>query len=198
VARAALATRADAEQAARAFATDVIAYDQRGCMSPHALWVERGAAVSCAELGALVHEALAALARELPRGPLPLEAAAQQLSYRGISAMRGVLHEGRAHAVAVEDAGVLRLSPGHRNVQVLGVDDAEALMQRLAPLGSHLKCLGVAGLAPASLAAALPMRVAPRLCALGSMQRPPVDALADGVPAWEGLLRYAEWDAPAR
>jgi Acyl-CoA reductase (LuxC) len=181
-----------ARAAAEAFAEDVAAYDQRGCMSPHAVWVEAGAHVSPEGFGALLHGALGALAGRLPRGPVPFEAAARELSYRGVAAVVGTLHEGAGHAVAVEQQGALRVSPGHRNVQVLGTAGPAALCAALAPLGVHLKCLGVAGIAPADLLAALPPRVAPRICPLGEMQRPPPHALTDGVPAWEGLVRYAE------
>jgi Acyl-CoA reductase (LuxC) len=189
---AALQGEAVARAAAQAFADDVAAYDQRGCMSPHAVWVEAGAPVSPEGFGRLLHEALGALAARLPRGPLPFEAAAQELSYRGVAAVVGTLREGASHAVAVEEHGVLRVSPGHRNVQVLSTAGPAALCAALAPLGVHLKCLGVAGIAPEDLLAGLPPRLAPRICPLGHMQRPPPHALTDGVPAWEGLVRYAE------
>jgi Acyl-CoA reductase (LuxC) len=192
VGRDALTSEAAARAVAEAFAEDVAAYDQRGCMSPHAVWVDAGAQVSPEGFGALLHEALGALAARLPRGPMPFEAAARELSYRGVAAVVGTLHEETSHAVAVEEGGALRVSPGHRNVQVLGVSGPAGLRTALAPLGVHLKCLGVAGVAPEDLLHALPPRVAPRICPLGAMQCPPPHALTDGLPAWEGLVRYAE------
>jgi hypothetical protein len=193
--RGALADEASAHNAAGALAFDVAAYDQRGCLSPLVVWVREGAPVSPERFGELVFEALARLARTLPRGPLPLEAAAAQLNFRGVATLRGTLLEGDGFAVCCEGAGALRIAPGYRNLQLLNVADAAQLGARLAPLGVHLKCLGVAGVADLpALLAALPARLAPRVCALGRMQTPPLHALADGLPAWEGLVRFAEHD----
>jgi hypothetical protein len=195
VGRAALQGEEAAREAARALAFDVAAYDQRGCMSPVAAWVQIGQPISPASFSELVFEALAALSQTLPRGPLPLDVASAQLGFRGVGSLRGRLFEGDGYAVSYEADGPLRVSPGYRNLQVLDVADETALAQRLAPLGVHLKCLGVAGTGPAgALASALPARLAPRICALGRMQMPRLDALHDGVSAWEGLVRYTECD----
>jgi hypothetical protein len=190
---AALANLSLAREVARGLALDVAAYDQRGCMSPLVAWVARDANVGLQQFGELVHAELSALSTSLPRGPLPMAVASAQLSWRGISAIRGSLLEGDGFAVACEDTGSLRLSPGHRNLQLLGVASIQALPHKLSPLGVHLKCLGVAGVSDLrSVLALLPARVAPRVCPVGSMQTPPLHALHDGVPAWEGLVRWSE------
>jgi len=188
----ALASREAAQLAARALAFDVAAYDQRGCLSPHVAWVQHGGWVSPAEFAALVHAELGLLRTTLPRGVLPRANAVAQLSWRGVGAMRGTLLEGDGFSVSYEDAGPLRVSPGYRNLQVIAVDSPRELGPKLATLGVHLKCLGYAGVPPDLLRALLPTRVAPRICPVGSMQRPPVDALHDGLPSWEGLLRWAD------
>jgi hypothetical protein len=191
--RGVLQARAEAEAAAGALALDVAAYDQRGCMSPLVAWVVPGQAVSPELFAQFVFEALAALAQQLPRGPLPLELASAQQAFRGVAALHGRLFEGDGYAVAYEGDGPLRIAPGHRNLQLLDIADTDALCARLAALGVHLKCLGVAGVRDApALLQGLPARVAPRVCALGSMQRPRLDALQDGVSAFQGLVRYSE------
>ncbi len=178
---------ADLEAAAHALALDVAAYDQRGCLSPHVAWVERGGA----EFASLVQRELAQLAVTLPRGRMPYDLAGAQLSWRGVGAMRGQLFEGDGYAVSYEDDGPIRVSPGFRNLQVFGIADTRALTSKLAPLGVHLKCLGVAGLPDlTAFARTLPAGVAPRICALGEMQTPAPDALHDALPPWEGLLRW--------
>jgi Acyl-CoA reductase (LuxC) len=192
VARAALSAQA-APDAARGLALDVAAYDQRGCLSPHVAWVERGGEVSPEAFAALVRRELAQLAVTLPRGRLPIELAGAQLSWRGVGAMRGTLLEGDGFAVSCEDEGPLRVSPGYRNLQLLALEDERMLPARLAPLGVHLKSLAVAGVTDlAGLVRALPPRVAPRVCALGQMQLPPPEALHDALPVWEGLLRWVD------
>ena len=198
IARDALHARDAAQLAARGLALDVAAYDQRGCLSPHVAWVERGGLVSPEHFAELVHAELSLLATTLPRGTLPLDSASAQVSWRGIGAMRGTLLEGSGFAVSYEDSGPLRVSPGYRNLQVIALDDADQLTTKLAPLGVHLKCLGFAA-TPATaeelrvrLLRLLPARVAPRVCRVGEMQCPPVHALHDGLPAWEGLLRWTD------
>lgn len=193
IGRGALRDRDVARSAARGLALDVAAYDQRGCLSPHVAWVERGGGVSPEELTGLLHEELALLSTSLPRGKLPVDAASAQLSWRGIAAMRGSLLEGEGFALCFEEDAPLRVSPGYRNLQVIAIDDVGALLPRLAPLGVHLKCLGLAGIADArALASRLPPRVAPRLCPVGRMQRPDAHAVQDGLAPWAGLVRWTD------
>ncbi|MEY4510822.1 MAG: hypothetical protein RLZZ450_2944 [Pseudomonadota bacterium] len=198
IARGALAARETAQLAARGLALDVAAYDQRGCLSPHVAWVERGGLISPSHFAELVHAELSLLRTTLPRGVLPIDAASAQLSWRGVGAMRGTLLEGDGFAVSFEDAGPLRVSPGYRNLQVIALDAAEQLPDKLAPLGVHLKCLGFVGASATHrdelvrLAGALPTRVAPRVCTVGQMQRPPVHALHDGLAPWDGLLQWTD------
>jgi acyl-CoA reductase-like NAD-dependent aldehyde dehydrogenase len=192
--RGALTSRQQAHEVACALALDVVAYDQRGCMSPLVAWVVRGGEVSLDAFADLLFEELDELSVRMPRGRIGLDVAGAQVSWRGVGAMRGRLLEGDGYAVCVEEQGNLRLSPGHRNVQLLGLDDLRELPYKLAPLGVHLKTLGVAGVQDLDgLMAQLPARVAPRICPAGSMQLPPLDALQDGVPAWDGLVRWAEF-----
>ncbi|MEM1418311.1 MAG: hypothetical protein AAGH15_25675, partial [Myxococcota bacterium] len=72
--------------------------------------------------------------------------------------------------------------------------DADASKARLAPLGVHLKALGVAteGLPSLIALAWVPPGTAPRVSTLGAMQTPAFDALADARPPWEGLLRHVD------
>ncbi|MFW6052084.1 MAG: acyl-CoA reductase, partial [Myxococcota bacterium] len=191
---AALPDAATARRVARAVALDVAAFDQRGCLSPHAVFVQTGGAASGADFAELLHAGLAELDRTLPRGALPTELGAAQVQWRGVAAARGRLLEGRHHAVSHEGEGPLRLSPGWRNVAVLDAPDVAAWMAQVRPLGVHLKAVGIAGDAAhrAEVAAALPAPLAPRLCAVGEMQTPPIDGLADGDPPWLGMIRWAE------
>lgn len=194
VSREALLDEERARAAAEAFALDVAAYDQRGCLSPHVIGVERGAPLDARAFSRHLHAALEARASELPRGSLPIALAAAQLQWRGIAAVRGELFEGDGWAVAYEGEGPMRVSPGYRNVLVLDASDAAGFGAALAPLGVHLKCVGVAGSEPTrrALASALPAPLAPRVCAAGTMQTPSLLGLADGRLPWEGLYRLTQ------
>ena len=192
---AALRTEPAAEALADRVALDVAAFDQRGCLSPHAVWVERSGAISGRDLAALLADrGLAGLASELPRGSLPTDVGAAQLQWRGVAAARGELFERDGYAVSWEGDSPLRLSPGWRNVSVLECGGPADLGRRLAPLGVHLKALAIAGNEETrrAVAEALPAPLAPRTSAPGEMQTPPIDALADGMSPWAGLVRWIE------
>lgn len=176
---------ADLEEAAGRFALDVAAYDQRGCMSPHAIAIERDGERFASELA----HALDRIASELPRGALPTETGASQMQWRGVAAARGVLHEGDGWAVSFEPGAAPRLSPGARNVVVCEMGGLDVFATRAATIGPHLKSLGVAGDVE-RVARALPAGVSPRVCSAGTMQTPGLLAYADGLPPWEGWQRF--------
>jgi hypothetical protein len=184
-----------ARRAAEQVALDVAAFDQRGCLSPHAVWVERGAGADARTFARLLAEhGLKPLARSLPRGALPTSAGAAQLQWRGVAAARGELFEGDGYATSYEGESSLRLSPGWRNVSVLDCGGPDDLARRLQPLGHHLKAIGVGGRLEhrTRVARRLPAPLAPRISAIGEMQTPPMDSLADGESPWAGLTRWIE------
>ena len=76
--------------------------------------------------------------------------------------------------------------------ELRGESATDALIAAIAPLGAHLKALGVAGdeAARAALARRLPAPLRPRVCAVGAMQTPPLDCIMDGALPWDGLLGY--------
>jgi len=162
----------------------VAAYDQRGCLSPHAVFVQRGKACDGKRFAKLLADELDALAASWPRGTLPAAAAADQLQWRGVAAATCELHARESCAVSYAGELPLRASPGYRNVAVHDVADVAALRARLAPLSVQLKALGVAsaGKDLAALADA-----APYVCAIGSMQEPPLDAALDGLHPLTGF-----------
>jgi acyl-CoA reductase-like NAD-dependent aldehyde dehydrogenase len=167
-----------------AFADDVIAYDQRGCLSPHALIITGDARAFAARL----QKALAAASFRRPRGSLPMDVGAAQVQWRGVAHARGELFEGLDFAIAVESASRPRLSPGYRNVSILSIDNREAFGALAGSFGAHLKAVGVGGMQPSELS--LRLGCVPRVCALGEMQRPPLEAAWEGAPAHEGLVAY--------
>ena len=197
---AALSGTAAAAAASKRLALDVAAYDQRGCLSPHVAFVQRGGAIGPDEFAESVHRELSALGETLPRGPLPVDIAAAQMQWRGTMAVLGRLHEGRAHAVARLEAGPLRAGPGWRNLLLLDSDGPEDVARQVAPLGVHLKSIGVAGDDGdfQRLADALAPPFSPRLCSLGSMQMPGIESLADGASPLDGLVRWMEIDSRDR
>ena len=180
------------ERTIAAVALDVAAYDQRGCLSPQVIYVEeakRGTAEVFAER--LSREGLTALSIALPRGEPPLYVGAAQAQWRGTGEIEGSLYEGPDHAVVVKRDGPPRWSPGYRNVTVVGVASLAQAIKSMAPFEGHVKCIGVDANSKAELLTFLRRR--PKntayACTIGSMQTPPFDAPADGLPPWQGLIR---------
>lgn len=193
VGQGALTADADVKALVASIALDVAAYDQRGCLSPQVVLVERGGAVSARELARrLSEDGLAAIARTMPRAALSTLEGATQVRWRGVAQALGELFEGDGWSVAYEADGAIRSCPLLRNVAVHEVRSLDDALVRLAHFGAHLKVLAVA---PASLrsemTSQLPPGLAPRLCAPGRMQRPPLEAATDGVVPWQGLVRLA-------
>jgi hypothetical protein len=135
-------------EAADQLAFDAALYDQRGCLSPHAVWVEGDADAFAARLAA----ALKRLAVDLPPGPTSRAARA-------------------ATRIAAEEAdwnGTRVAAAGGRMVVVQPIAALRTLAERLGP--GTVECVGVAG---ASLDVdALRRAGVARVCALGRMQRP--------------------------
>lgn len=174
-------------EVADALSLDVAAYDQHGCLSPHAVLVEPGGDTSPAALAAALDQALERRARELPRGPLDSQAEAEQMQWRGVAQARGVLHAHAEHAVSYEADAALRPSCGFRHIGVYDCAGLDALRARLAPLGRQLKALGYAG--DATVEPALPAGHGTWLTPIGHMQRPALAARLENRGPFDGLSR---------
>jgi hypothetical protein len=85
----ALAGEAAARRAARMAALDTVALEQRGCNSPHTVFVERGGGVSPAGFAALVGEELRAACQRLPAPALTVPEAFEVVGLRAEYDMRG-------------------------------------------------------------------------------------------------------------
>ncbi|HEY2509734.1 MAG TPA: acyl-CoA reductase, partial [Polyangiaceae bacterium] len=168
---------ANLEEAARALADDVVAFDQRGCLSPRVALVE-GEERAKAFAGTL-HEALEALERKVPRGRLRDDERADASRYAATLEFAGEIFRGPTHLVGLVSLGApLTVPPPGRHLHVAAVrslDDAGALLAEIAPV---LVALGTDDPERAS-------RIAPahaRLSPLGRMQRPPLDGPVDRRP----------------
>ena len=197
VAREALASGAADETAQRA-AYDVAKYDQQGCLSPHLLYVERGAATSPCDFAELLGRALAGWEDAVPRGRLTLEESASAAGLRQRYELRQAAGEpvaaiqGGAWAVLYDEDPAFQASCLNRTVFVKPVDDLAALPALLAPVQRWLQTCGLA--APPErmegLAGELGQLGIDRVCPLGRM--------ADVSPEWRhdgrfNLLELLRW-----
>lgn len=140
-------SRSLAESAARAVAL----FDQRGCVSPHVIWVEEGGETGPADWAGLLADALEGLEGELPSGPPSPETASEVQQLRGAVEMRGAaggadrVFGGRSGSWTVvfeEDPGFVPSCLG-RTVRVKPVGSLEEVPRLLAPFGEVLQTAAV-------------------------------------------------------
>lgn len=79
---------------ARLAARDIALFDQQGCLSPQALYVQRGGEVPPAQFGELLAEELERVQSEMPRRPLSAAEAAAIHQFRGEFELRSLSSRG--------------------------------------------------------------------------------------------------------
>jgi hypothetical protein len=170
VVEAPLATRS----AARDLAADIAPFDQRGCLSPRLL-LFLGTAAEARVFAALLAEELEAVAERIPRGRLEPDEAAEIALFRDTFAYAGELLAAGPGFVALSPDERLEPAPVGRNLLISPALDREAA---LSALRSEVTAIGVAARESlhGTIAQLLPRA---RRCALGTMQRPPLDGPAD-------------------
>jgi hypothetical protein len=166
----------DPASAAERLSWDVVAFDQRGCLSPRIVLCAAGASAA-RDLALLLSEALEARQRQVPRGRLDEQERSDLAMYTRTVQTVGTCVVRPTHVVGVdpEPRGLL-LAPTGRNVHIACVTDGPApWLESLAPCITVLGHLGTSDLLE-RLSAQAPWA---RLCQLGEMQRPPLDGPID-------------------
>ncbi len=161
--------------AALHLAEDVIAFDQRGCLSPR-LCVLSGDEDAARRFVELLVKQLARLEHDVPRGALSREELADQTRFRDSMLYAAELSPAGKGSVGLDvSGGPLVLPPIGRNLYVQLVGDPAPV---LASLGGSVAALG---LSVSDAMAARLVEVLPRArqSALGQMQRPPLDGPVD-------------------
>lgn len=196
---------------ARLAAWDVMRYDQQGCYSPHVFYVERGGVVSPHRFASHLAGELANLERRFPRRALDVQDAAavakwrQTLEWQALSAPQAsapVLFGApdAAWSVAYSEA-LTPLAPTalQRTIQVIAVDELDAVMPVLAVQRAFLQTAGLAA-DPAELyrlAGLLGAAGVTRIAAIGSMSSPEAGWHHDGRFNLLDLVRMTEIEQSA-
>jgi hypothetical protein len=170
----------DLAETAAALARDVVAFDQRGCLSPRVALVsggeERGR-----ELQERLASSLAGWQRRAPLGALDAATAGELRRYADTAAALGSCLAGEGFIVGLDEApSALLLPPPARAVHVMPAAPASLgeVASWLAPWASKIAALGAAGSGPL-LDAVRAIAPRARLSAIGLMQRPPLDGPVD-------------------
>jgi hypothetical protein len=185
----------------------VALYDQQGCLSPHAYYVERGGMVSPAAFAQSLGTALEEASRRLPRRePEPVDAASIQLSraQAALEAATGRVAQvfeserGTEWTVIFEDAGNARFEPGprHRVVRVLAIADVEDFARAVTGGEHYLEAIAVEerGARRERLVARLAGLGVPRITSIGALQRPTPLGTHGGVTRLGPFLRWTTID----
>jgi Acyl-CoA reductase (LuxC) len=169
---------ADFSEAARELSWDIVAFDQRGCLSPRIALVS-GTPDEVERWTRLLSEELARREQEIPRGFLSDDERAQAALYRDTMAAVGRLYEVPGASVGVDlSPRTLLLPPSGRHLHVASVRTEEQVGRLLAPLFPAVTTVGIAGDGPVARAASALATLA-RRAPLGRMQMPPLDGPVD-------------------
>jgi hypothetical protein len=165
---------AEAERLAHAIALDVALYEQRGCLSPHAVYVEAGGDPGPRDVAERLAAALDIVAERLPPAPpgLHVRAAVQRLRGEAEWTTGAAVFAGPGGTVVYEEEPAFRAGPGARSIRVHPLAAPRALPDLLPT--AQIECVGLAGVDPERLAGALRARGVARCCPPGRMQRPPL------------------------
>ena len=165
---------ADLALAAEALASDVVAFDQRGCLSPRIV-IAVGDDPRAAELSRALHEALLAIAERVPRGVLTPDERAEGARWVDAVTFAGFAFRAADHVVGFVPRVAPIVAPTGRHVHVCAASTESAARAYLAPFARWIVAVGsddpewASDLAPPHA----------RVSALGAMQRPPLDGPVD-------------------
>ena len=166
------------ELAAERMSWDVIAFDQRGCLSPRIALVD-GSPRSVETFGEILASELEKREREVPRGSLSDAERSEQVLYRSTASAVGRCRIGPTSAVGIDvSPHALPLPPPGRNLHVARVTSPDDFERLLAPFRGAITCIGHQGETSPARELLLFARGA-RSQMLGRMQSPPLDGPAD-------------------
>ncbi len=181
-------------------ATDVALYDQRGCLSPHVYYVESGGETTPTDFAGQVAKALQTFSVKWPKQVVDPETASQIQQLRGALPLKGGTVfksvQGVDWTVLVDPEPVFQVSPLSRTIWIKPVDDLATIPPLLLPVRDMIQAIGAA-VSPGRTEAivnAFAKIGGCRICAIGDMQRPPLNWHHDGALRLLPLLRFVDWE----
>jgi hypothetical protein len=173
----------DSTDVLNALARDITLFEQRGCLSPHHIFVEgTGARAFASELATALDRVAAKIPSPHRHG---LEDAAavrsvrENARWRALGGQDVVLWEGARldWTVVYDSSAHFRVSPGWRTVYISAVADLDDFIRRMEPASGMLEACAIVG--PASrvgqLTPALDRMGVSYICPPGEMQSPALE-----------------------
>jgi hypothetical protein len=187
-------------------ARDVVAWNQLGCLSPHAFYVEEKGRVSSEQFAEMLAAELARREETEPRGVIPRERAAEIASRRAFYEVRAAHSENTrlwsspqstAWTVVYEAEALFQVSCLHRFIYVKGVHNLTEVLHAADSVRGRVSTVGLA--APEERAREFATELArwgvTRVCPLGQMQDPPLTWRHDGRPALGDLVTWTDFES---
>jgi hypothetical protein len=200
-----LLTRLHAGRIAARAATDVAAWNQLGCLSPHVVYAESGGQISAEQFAEILAEELRRREESEPRGELPVEVSAAISSRRSFYEVRATHSEdtrlwcskdSTAWTVVFEADPKFQISCLNRFIYVKTAANLTEALQSADAVRGHVSTVGLA--APEDRAQVLATELArwgvTRVCPLGQMQEPPLTWRHDGRPALADLITWTDYE----
>jgi hypothetical protein len=168
----------DARRSAERLSWDIVAFDQRGCLSPRLALVE-GSVDNASYFADCLASELASREAEVPRGALSDDECRDAALYRQTLDAVGTHRGGTSFAVGLDlEPSAVLLPPTGRHIHLLRTGDVGLLERLLGPCRNAITCFGVSETSPFAERLA---ELAPgaRILPLGNMQSPPLDGPVD-------------------
>ncbi len=197
--------RQSGRRTAAAAARSLALFDQKGCVSPHVIFVEGGGEVTPEAWAGLLAEELEVLEGELPSGELPLEAGAALQQLRGDGELKAAAGQGTVHHGGHGAPWTVLFIPGcdpepsclNRLVRVIPLDRIQDGIQALRAWRAFLQTVGVAGLGSRApeIAEALAHLGVSRIASLENTPWPRPWWHHDGGSPLRDLVRWTDLEA---
>lgn len=189
-----------AKKLAEKFALDVAMFDQRACIAPQVLYVEKAGTVVTEDFSEMISNALAAIETELPASDMSLDTAATLAQERNLAAFdaaqakgNNVFIAGRSTVVHEKKLGFDGVLP-IRYLRVYPVNTLSEVLPIIEPHGQYLQNVGVAvnddrlqGLSEELAKAGVS-----HITSIGLMHRPTMRWRHDGMAAFAEMVRWTD------
>jgi hypothetical protein len=195
---------AGAEELARAVARAVAVFDQQGCVSPHAVWIEAPDRDRAHDFFDLVAQAMDAIEVELPRGELDAAEASLIHQERGAAELRGhagggarvLAGYGTRWTVVLDPDPAFRPSCLNRFLHLRPVDRLEDALDALAPHRRYLQsvALTVTDARRDDLSRRLARLGATRITTFARLPWPPPEWHHDGAGPLRELVHWIDME----
>jgi hypothetical protein len=179
-------------------ASDALLYDQEGCLSLHALFVQ-GVADDARAFAEELALAIERTSIEFPPSPLDAARAIDVAAYRNLAAFRAAGGRGAVFAAAAGSATVV-FEPPHdqpppllpRMLPVYAVSDIDDVARFVRDQHLPIQAIGTDATRSADVRRLAETIGAVRVAALGEMQAPPISGHHGGAPRISDFVRWID------